>query len=98
MKQYTEVTSPYNEDYSTYVSKGSKWQAIKYTKSGNPYIRRGNTRYSLDLFEVRPDGKAYHFLTMGSCLSLEIHPNCEDALVKYEYTAHSSAYKKMYNW
>lgn len=97
MKHYTEVVS-FNPDYSTYISKGSRFQEIKYNRKGDPFVRRGNIRYPLDLFESRPDGKAYHFLTMGSCLSLELSPDCDMALVKYEYTGHSSAYRTKYNW
>mgnify|MGYP001806293451 CR=1 FL=1 len=98
MKNYTEVLHAESPDYSTYVSKGSRFQEIKYTKKGNPYVVRNHQRFPIDLFECRPDGKAYHFLTMGSCLSLEIDPNGEMAMVRYEYTAHSSAYRKKYNW
>lgn len=76
--------------YSTYISRGSRWQKIKYNAKGEPYVTRHWERYPLDLFGVRDNGKAYHFITWDSCIVLELNPNCDMALVKYSYTARSS--------
>jgi hypothetical protein len=76
--------------YSTYTSKGSRWQLIKHNAKGDPYVTRKGQRFPLDLFEARADGKCYHFLTYDSCITLEINPNGDMALVKYSYTARSS--------
>lgn len=86
--QYIE--EKHGNGYSTYTSKGSRWQEIKYNAKGEPYVTRNHQRYPLDLFESRPDGKAYHFLTYDSCIVLELNPNCDMALVKYSYTGRCS--------
>ena len=80
--------------YSTYTSKGSRWQDIKCNRKGDAYVTRKGQRYYLDTFEARADGKCYHFLTYDSCIILELNPNCDMALVKYSYTARSSDFWK----
>jgi hypothetical protein len=92
-KKFFEIPSVPDNNYSNYISKNSRFQNIRYTQKGVPYVTRHGIRYQLDLFEVRlGDPKAYHFLTYSSCITLEINDNCDMAKVGYEYTAVSSKF------
>jgi hypothetical protein len=93
-KNFFEIPTVPENDYSNYVSKNSRFQNIKYTtRKGIPYVTRHGIRYHLDLFEVRlGDLKAYHFLTYSSCITLEINDDCDMAKVGYEHTSVSSKF------
>ena len=92
MSQFKEVSN--DNGYSNYVAKNTRWQKIKWTKGGEPYVTRHGERYHLDLFESREDGRAYHFLTYSSCITLEIDSNGEMGKVGYEFTGRSSNFWK----
>jgi len=92
MSQFKEVSN--DNGYSNYVAKNTRWQKIKYTALDEPYITRHGQRYHLSLFEQREDGRAYHFPTYSSCITLEIDDNYEMAKVGYEYTGRSSNFWK----
>lgn len=81
--------------HATFVSKGQKFQTIKYTAGGIPYVKRHGVRYRLEDFETRlGDEKAYCFQTFSSCVTLELDPNGEYAKVGYEYVGTSTKYLK----
>jgi len=94
-KRYFEVVSDSNKDYSTYITKGAKWQTIKYNTKGEPYVTYKGQRLLLDNFMTNHyDSKAYYGTSYSTCYSIEIHENCDSAKVRYEYTGCSSVYFK----
>ncbi len=89
MRGYKEITNEYNDQYSEYVKAG-RWQSVKYTKGGDPYIRHNNRRIKLDEFMIASDGLAYHWETYSSGLVAEVHPNGDSVKVSHTYTGMSS--------